>query len=213
MLGLFENTKHRNLVQAQNNALMQLVRGYWQALRVNGAPPHRNLLSPRGMSDALEHVFLIEQIAPGHARFRLSGMHLNELMGMELRGMPLGALITPDDRARFASILETSFAQKQIIEFRLEAERGFGKPELSSHLALYPLSVDPGEMPMAIGCLVSCGDIGHKPRRFAISTVMTESVTPQVAQAAAVEPPPAMAQPIFKRENGRPSLRLVHSRD
>ena len=37
-------------------------------------------------------------MAPSVARFRLAGAHLSELMGMEVRGMPMTALFLPDAR-------------------------------------------------------------------------------------------------------------------
>lgn len=56
-------------------AVLQLVRGYWEALRVAGGLPQRAQIDPRGMVDCLDKVFLIEQIAPGLARFRLAAWH------------------------------------------------------------------------------------------------------------------------------------------
>ena len=63
------------------------------------AVPMRSDVDPRGIERSLEHAFILERIAPQMARFRLAGMHLTDLMGMEVRGMPTTALFAPAARA------------------------------------------------------------------------------------------------------------------
>ena len=55
--------------------------------------PRRAEIDPRGIENALEYAFILERIAPGMARIRLAGIHLSDLMGMEVRGMPLTSFI------------------------------------------------------------------------------------------------------------------------
>ena len=69
------------------------VEAYWEALRGSRLMPTRAEIDPRGIEQALEYAFIVERIAPGIARLRIAGSHLNELMGMEVRGMPLTAFI------------------------------------------------------------------------------------------------------------------------
>ena len=190
---------------------IQAVRGYWEALRVDGALPRRDQIDPRGIAQALEQVFLIERIAPGLARFRLAGMHLNEIMGMDVRGMPLTTLFEPAARDRITEALEPVFLGPSVLEAWLEAERGIGKPALDARMILLPLMGSGAEPRLALGCLASFGMVGRTPRRFGVAGLVRE---PLVAPVAAVpdycfaetgisygSPPP----------RGKPNLRLVHS--
>lgn len=191
-------------------AALQTVRAYWEALRIGRALPRRDQIDPRGLAPALEQVFLAEQVAPGHARIRLAGMHLNDLMGMEVRGMPLTALLDPAARAKLTEALDVVFSGSSALELQLEAERGIGRPGLEARMLLLPLIGSQGEPNLALGCLCSRGDIGRTPRRFAVARLVREPlVTPYPAMAlaeaqSAYTPPPP---------RGKPMLRLVSSRD
>ena len=197
----------RSRSSADMLAVLQVVRGYWEALRVAGGLPARGQIDPRGMADCLDKVFLIEQIAPGLARFRLAGMALNDLLGMDLRGMPLSSLFEP--RARMGHELEQVFASPAIMEVWLEAERSVGRPALSGRMLLLPLAGVAGEPKLALGCLVTEGQLGRQPRRFAISGLVRELVT---GSGLRIVPDPEAMEPAPPRSSGRAELRLVSSR-
>jgi hypothetical protein len=184
---------------------IQEVRAYWEALREGRALPRRDQIDPRGIAEALEQVFLVERIAPGHARFRLAGMHLHDLLGMEARGMPMTALFEPAARARFSEALDTVFTTPAVLDVWLEAERGIGRGALAGRLMLLPVTGSKGEPDLALGCLASEGVIGRVPRRFAISGLVREplQVVPSDVQAEFAPRPP----------RGVPHLRLVSSRE
>lgn len=156
--------------------VLQQVRGYWEALRRGPFLPHRADIDPRGLSGTLEHVFLIERIAKGHARFRLSGMHLNDLLGMDVRGMPLSSCFEPLARTRLSNELEQVFDATSIIEVWLEGERSLGRPALTGRMLLLPLESDVDGQKLALGCLISHGVVGRQPRRFAISGLVRELI-------------------------------------
>jgi hypothetical protein len=194
-------------------APLQEVRAYWEGLRDGPALPSRGDVDPRGLQAALEHVFLIERIAPGIARFRLAGMHLSDLMGMEVRGMPLTALIEPQGRAGIEALVEQVFSAPAIVEVALEAERGLGRAALQGRMLLLPLT-DDGVCDKALGCLVTLGALGRTPRRFAVSRQRTEAVT--VTASAPTQRVPAFAEspaPFTPAPKARPHLRLVKSDD
>ena len=187
------------------------VRGYWEGLRQGGKPPLRSELDPRGMAGALEHSFILERVAPGVARFRIAGMNLTDLMGMEVRGMPVLSLIDPPARADFGLALERVFAGPAILEMTLEAERGIGRPALEGRLLVLPLRNRAGTTALALGCLATDGAIGRAPRRFAIAR---QTLTPLVAaparemaegMAEAAAPFAGPTRPV----PGHPYLRLV----
>ena len=179
---------------------LQEVRAYWDGLRVDSALPGRAQIDPRGMDRALEHVFLIERIAPGNGRFRLAGMHLSLLMGMEVRGMPLSSLFEPESRPQLHDLLEAVFGGA-LSELSLQAGRGIGRPHLEGRMLLLPVVGDDGICDRALGCLVALGAIGRGPRRFTISKAITD--LPQKAASArsfhfsAIARPQALPRPAF----------------
>ncbi len=61
------------------------VEAYWYGLRSGRVVPFRSEIDPRGIERALPYTFILERIAPGLARFRLAGSHLNDLLGMSAR--------------------------------------------------------------------------------------------------------------------------------
>jgi hypothetical protein len=169
------------------------LRGYWEALRDGDALPTRAALDPRGFADLLECTLLVERIAPGMARIRLAGMGLCDLMGMDLRGMPLSALILPESRDPLRTQLEQVFAGPRIATFAMEAARGIGRPALSAQLLLLPLAGHDGTIDRALGCLVTEGKVGRVPRRFALAQSDLSEVPGYVAAAATTGRPAARA--------------------
>ena len=206
-------------------AMLAEVRGYWEGLRHGGALPRRDEIDPRGIAGALENTFLLERVAPGIARFRLAGMQLHDLMGMDVRGMPLSSLIEPLGRTRLAEALEGVFAGPATLEIWLEAERGIGRPEMEARMLLLPLTAARGDTDLALGCLAMHGSVGRVPRRFAIAGVVSEKIESAIvaggrAKDQAPQPVRGLAEagtdyaPVVPRPpRGKPVLRLVHSRD
>jgi hypothetical protein len=202
----------RRPTDGKSFGVLQEVRAYWEALRSDGTLPRRDQLDPRGIAGALENVFLLERIAAGHARIRLAGMQLTDLMGMEVRGMPLTALFEPAARARLTDALEPVFAAPSGLELWLEAERGLGRPALEARMILLPLTGSLGEPSLALGCLAFSGPIGRAPRRFTLAGMVREPLAlgqrSDTQDAFAETAAPFVPQPL----RGKPNLRLVSSR-
>jgi len=216
-------------------APLHRVRAYWDGLRGTDLIPRRRLIEPHGLRDALAHVFLIERIAPGQARFRLAGTHLTQVMGMEVRGMPLSAILVPASRDGARALVEAVFAGPSVVELALESDRGLGRPALQGRMILLPVGDDDENCDRALGCLVTEGDIGRGPRRFAITRQRTETVLPRppvppARQAPAFAEdqraftPPAHPAPAFSATDpiparvqppprGKPKLRIVRNDD
>jgi hypothetical protein len=216
-------------------APLHQVRAYWDGLRGTDLIPRRRLIEPHGLRDALAHVFLIERIAPGQARFRLAGTHLTQVMGMEVLGMPLSAILVPASRDGARALVEAVFAGPSVVELALESDRGLGRPALQGRMILLPVGDDDENCDRALGCLVTEGDIGRGPRRFAITRQRTETVLPRppvppARQAPAFAEdqraftPPAHPAPAFSVTDpiparvqppprGKPQLRIVRNDD
>lgn len=197
--------------------VLQSLRGYWDAKRIGGALPSRASIDPRGMEDNLERVFLLERISKGNARFRLAGMQLNDLIGMDVRGMPITTFFLPEARDRIASELEAVFDAPAIVEVALEAERGLGRPAVSGRMLLLPLTNRDAEVEMALGCIVTEGSLGRAPRRFAISGVHREEVFDVAAEPPlglrVVSSTPAQTRMQRPMPKPAPKLRLVSVQD
>jgi len=186
------------------------VEAYWEGLRMGRLVPLRSEIDPRGIERALEYTFVLERIAPGLGRFRLSGMHLNDLLGMEVRGMPFTSFFTPAARNTVTDALEMVFDGPQVAELTLTAEKGIGKPAMDAKVILLPLRSDLGEVTRILGALVTCGPIGRAPRRFNVTDVQMKALERGHSPAVIAEPAPvktpvkgfAEAADVFGRETG-----------
>lgn len=232
-LNLGGDTRVVSLLQYQNDTRFPAISSlstYWTSIRGNRAVPLRSDVDPRAIESSLEFAFILERIAPGVARFRLAGMHLNELMGMEVRGMPLTSFFVPSARSGLSQALETVFSNPATAVFSLNGDRGIGKPAIEAQMVLLPLKSDFGDVSRCLGGLVSTGPVGRAPRRFTISDTLlrpvltegplpVEDTTPPVAEnglgmpvqtstpGMAEEGTPFAAAP--KRPTERPKLYVI----
>ncbi|MEV8467408.1 PAS domain-containing protein [Fluviibacterium sp. DFM31] len=213
------------------------IEAYWEALRGDRITPLRSEVDPRGIDRALEHAFILERIAPGVARFRLAGMHLNDLMGMEVRGMPVTSFIAPKARDQISDALEHVFEAPARARIRLTGSAPFGASKAEAEMVLLPLRSDLGDISRALGCLVSHGISGKPPHRFGITSVDLDRLsddeprTQDYRQTARDEPAPALEErqapyaaprPVTAKgtreqaddnADGARHLRLVHNRE
>ncbi|MEP3346005.1 MAG: PAS domain-containing protein [Litoreibacter sp.] len=198
------------------------MRGYWESLRCGRLVPLRSEIDPREIAGALEYGFIIERLQPGAIRFRLAGMHLNDLMGMEVNGMPLRSFISPESRTRFSAMLERVFTQPEIHEYILSSDDMNVTP-LRARLLILPLKSDAGQINRAIGCLVSEGVVGISPRRFKVletrvTSLLNGEQTREIASDTYTQAPSPRVAAFAEAQEGftsepRPALRLVVSDD
>ena len=183
----------------QTNAVWA-VDAYWHALTRGRVVPARGDIDPRAIQDALEYMFLAEQLRGGHARFRVAGGALAAAMGMALAGMPLLSLFRNDHRAEVARQVARVFDGPEKLTLTLNAPTRFDQPACDAEVRLYPLSDGTGRVTQLIGTFAAKGDIGRTPRRFDL--VATQN-TPLVGT-----PIPFWGNPIT-----RGHLRLVVSNE
>ncbi|MFT5342628.1 MAG: hypothetical protein ACI9BH_001842 [Paracoccaceae bacterium] len=134
---------------------LRQVEAYWSALRPGADVPKRAQIDPRGMENVLEYAFILERIAPGIARIRLAGLHLNELAGMEVRGMPLSAFFTPSGRTQLSAVLEHVFETPAVAELVLQGKSRFGRAKPEVRMILLPMRDEAGNITRALGVLVA----------------------------------------------------------
>ena len=60
---------------------------YWNNL-ADGGVHYRSDLDPRGLSDALRSIVLMERISTGNARIQISGRYLCDVLQEDGRGLP-----------------------------------------------------------------------------------------------------------------------------
>jgi hypothetical protein len=206
------------------------VEAYWEALRGARLMPYRSEIDPRGIEQALEYSFIVERIAPGIARLRIAGSHLSDLMGMEVRGMPLTAFIAPGSRRQLSDMLEEVFETPATCTVTLHSEKAPGMPPLNARMVLMPLKSDLGDVSRLLGAFVSVGELGRSPRRFEISGINLRPIlsdqalpTPIKKEPAVLTEEPASQLPGFAEpktpfktvtpRRDAPYLRLVKSDD
>ncbi|MEO9652933.1 MAG: PAS domain-containing protein [Roseobacter sp.] len=169
------------------------VESYWEALRGTRLMPNRSEIDPRGIEQALEYSFIVERIAPGIARLRIAGSHMSDLMGMEVRGMPLTAFISPSSRRQVSDTLEEVFETPAACTLTLHSGKGVGMAPLEARMLLLPLKSDLGDVSRLLGALVSVGEVGRSPRRFEVTG---STLRPIISNTSA--PLPIVKEPKIK---------------
>lgn len=150
---------------------LSTLRAYWEALREGDALPRRSRIDPRGIDNALDIAFIAERIAPGIARLRLAGRQIEDQMGIDVRGMPLSALIAPPARAGFAATLEQVFARPAVAELALAAEPGAQPPQRTGRMLLLPLAAEDGACRLLLGAMAlwpAPDVLADEPRRMMV---------------------------------------------
>lgn len=174
---------------AHADRVLREMRDYWSSLRSGKAVPARADVNPRGIARSLDYAFILERIAPGAARIRLAGRHLIDLMGMEVRGMPICSFLVGPSRGRLSDVLETVFKAPQIAHLHLHAKGGYARPALTAQMLLLPLRSDLGDVTRALGCLIADGDLGVAPRRFEL---ISDTMIPVIEGGKTLEPSPSV---------------------
>lgn len=187
-----------NMTQQTRNAAfapLSQLEAYWEGLRGTRLMPNRSEIDPRGIEQALEFSFIVERIAPGIARLRIAGSHLSDLMGMEVRGMPLTSFISPNSRRRVSDALEEVFETPATCVIDLYSDQSSGMPQLEGRMVLMPLKSDLGDVSRILGALVTCGEKGRSPRRFDVTQVTVRPIVPGAAMPIQKQTPKLPAAP------------------
>ena len=201
------------------------VAAYWHALRAEGDVPARAAIDPRGIDAALPHTFILERVAPRVARLRVAGHALCEMMGMELRGMPLSALFSPGSRDELGTLLTALFERPATCRISLLRKRHFGFAPLRAQAVLLPLRGHDGRITHALGAIeIAAGKPGTagRPNRFDLAGSDARALPVDTTPASGMPPataatgqPRAFAEPpaSFDAAHAAPRLRLVKTGD
>ena len=107
---------------------------YWNNL-ADGGVPYRSDLDPRGLSDALRSIVLMERISTGNARIRISGRHRCDVLQEDGRGLPYSLLFDGDSRSLTLDILGQVFDTECPKTLWLGCAEGTG----SGKMTLFPM--------------------------------------------------------------------------
>ncbi|WP_162933060.1 PAS domain-containing protein [Roseovarius sp. EL26] len=203
---------------------LRLMRHYWDSKCEDGQIPKRSMINPQGITSLLGSSFIAEKIAPGMARFRMAGTHLSDLMGMDVRGMPVSSFIAQPDRAQFSDLLVDLFETPASLTFNLRSISKPGAPDLHGRLLLLPLRSDLSDTSRALGCFLTQNQSHRQsigiyqvqaetgPRRFQITKSNVEPVeigTGTNLRLITKTATPAVTGKTTATEGERPYLRLV----
>jgi hypothetical protein len=151
---------------------------YWENLRGDRVAPARAEIDPRKIKGILEHTFILEAVKKGSPRFRLAGIEVCDLLGMELRGMPSHALIEDVDREMFTQLTTDVLATPQIAELRLEGQLAGGRM-VKGRMILMPLQDEKDQLTRILGAVTLDRELLRPPVRF---TVARKNITRIVSQ-------------------------------
>lgn len=147
---------------------------YWESLRAGRVAPMRSELDPRKITGVLEHTFVLEYNNALDVRFRLAGIKLCEMMGMELRGMPARSLIELGHRDELSRIVDDLIHAPKIVELQLRSNENKGG--ITARMLLLPMQDQNGKIARILGCLTSNGVNMKHPQRFEIEKVKTTRI-------------------------------------
>lgn len=177
---------------------------YWNSVRGKRLVPSRCEIDPRGLDGVLGHAFILERITGGLARFRIAGSHLSDLVGLELRQMPLSALFLPGSREILSDALQAVFEEPAVVRMAISSPGGLGRGALEGELILLPLRSDLGDIDRVLGGIVLDGQVGRTPRRIEIVSQSRQSLTGYAGSAHGLRPAPAdLARDANRRRTAR----------
>jgi hypothetical protein len=150
-------------------SIISRVCAYWSSLRKHGEIPERSAIDAAALGPSLPHVFLAEMITPRVAKMRICGHQIEDLQGLDMRGMPVAALFMSEARGQLCEAM-AQVASGARVTLSLKSAGRMGQPELTATLALLPLADPAGKITRVMGVLERQGAIGQLPRRFDLAT-------------------------------------------
>jgi len=179
-----------------------LVLQHWEGLCQGNQPPARDALDPRDLTGLLSNIFILERSRPATVRLRLGGTHLTDLMGMEVRGLPIRAFFELSERTRLMSEVEQVFTRPAKLMLHLTSDKQ-GQAVLDGQMLLLPMLGANGQIERALGVIATTGPLGLRPRRFRIKRAkLTPLESGIAANGQTAEAPPKFAK-------GKPALTLI----
>jgi hypothetical protein len=201
-------------VPPAGRSALQEIEEHWRELQAaSDHLPRREDVDTGRIAGALPHTFVLERIAPGHARFRVAGRSLVELLGGEARGLPLSVLFSPKGREGLAPWVQRCLEGPALVDLLVEASQGALRQPLRGRLLMLPLLDPEGAATRILGGLLTDSTPRSPNLRFDLADAVprVETVAPRAVARQAFGMAPGMSARPGLRESERPYLRLVVS--
>lgn len=156
---------------------------YWNGLRAGRPCPMRSEVDPRQIDCNIGHLFILEDLGSGNIRFRLAGSALVDAFWMELRGMPLHAIMEPEARQSVVALVSESLEEPGIGRATLARAGGAGEWEM----VVLPLRSGRGAVDRVLGALYPLEGSPARPANPPLTFSIEEMAITPVSQLAADE--------------------------
>lgn len=151
----------------RRSAILEQAWRYWASRREGADLPRRTALDPKAMGPVLGHAMILDRVRPGTVRVRLGGHVLHQMMGMEVRGLPVRAFFDVADRDRVMAHIEKVFTIAATLEFDLISDGPDGI--VTGRMLILPLLDTANRVTKALAVLVSDRIVTDPPRRFQLT--------------------------------------------
>ena len=190
-------------IQSMQNSIADELLYHRESLRHGQLIPKRSCIDPRTLKKSLNYTFISEQHPTGDLRFRQAGSKVCDFMGMELRGMPIQALIDLKDRNQFRSALQRMQETPEILDIRLTE---------GARLILLPLTDEENVINRVLGCLIANPDLRVFPACMGILSISGKRIvnapTPKALEIAEAQTP-FLTRIKKATQSGPPILKLI----
>ncbi len=196
-----------------DHGILTVLESYWRDLRGANRLPVRNSVDPARIDAALPSAFILDRVAPGVARMRVAGQRINDLLGMDGRGMLFSSLFSPAAAQDISRLLDQVFDGPAIVSLPVVSHRSLTRSRMTGQILVLPLAGTDGGVARALGALVTDSAPGRSARRFDIAPgeIRVEGLDhPDTRlRLAATSGAPLRIGPAV----ARPALKLVVSND
>lgn len=163
------------LRMTRRSPLLEETWRYWTSLRDGQDVPQRTALDPKAMSRILGHAMILDQVRHGTVRIRLGGNVMHQVLGMDVRGLPIRALFDLADRTRAVDLIEQVFDTPSTLELDLISEGAEGL--VTGRMLVLPLLDAAGAVTKALTVMVTDRVVMDAPRRFAVTNATARPLT------------------------------------
>ena len=177
---------------ASGEKVLQDVEAHWEKMRATETVPAHAQVSPEALDTALAHCFVLEKVAPTIARFRVAGKNINDLLGVDVRGMPLSTLFSASGRAALEPLIASVCEGPEIAEIPVSTPiRGLRRSLVRGRLLLLPLKDRDGQVTRIFGAIVLDGSTQRHTVRFDFDQsvpLRCKRLTPMIRTISKVRP-------------------------
>jgi hypothetical protein len=146
----------------------------------------RTDVEPSKIDSILPRCFILEAVAPGHARIRVAGQEMQALAQKDLKGLPLSVLFDVQSRPVLQDVLARVFQGPAVVELPLRQAGGFMRAPREGRMLILPLLGADGGVNRAIGAVVADAAFGVRPVSIDVTQPLRcDEIGPEDGQSGA----------------------------